>query len=101
MLAPVNWRPYLADGLNWLVVGGASGPDYPNQMMDLAWLADTVEQCRAAGVPIFVKRDSARRPGDRGRIPDDQRLREYSKNLPWAGDDFPLPGLVCEAVADL
>jgi protein gp37 len=22
MLGPVNWRPYLRDGLSWLVVGG-------------------------------------------------------------------------------
>ena len=79
MLGPVNWRPYLADGLNWLVVGGASGPDYQRQMMDLAWLADTVEQCQAAGVPLFVKQDSAMRPGDRGRIPEELWVRAYPK----------------------
>jgi protein gp37 len=77
VLGPVNWRPYLADGLNWLLVGGASGPGYQNQMMDLAWLAATVEQCRAAGVPLFVKQDSAMRPGDRGRIPQELWIREY------------------------
>src|SRR5712692_6341099 len=27
MLGPADWHPYLAGGLNWLVVGGASGPD--------------------------------------------------------------------------
>jgi hypothetical protein len=25
---PVNWRPYLADGLDWLIVGGESGEDF-------------------------------------------------------------------------
>ena len=62
-----------------LVVGGASGPDYQRQMMDLAWLADTVEQCQAARVPLFVKQDSAMRPGDRGRIPEELWVRAYPK----------------------
>jgi hypothetical protein len=48
-------------------------------MMDLAWLADTVEQCRAAGVPLFVKQDSAMCPGDRGRIPEELWVREYPR----------------------
>jgi len=79
MLAAVDWRPWFAQGLNWLVVGGESGPDY--RSMDLAWLADTVAQCRDAGVPLFVKQDSARRPGTRGRIPEDLWVREYPKLL--------------------
>jgi protein gp37 len=77
MLGPVNWRPYLADGLNWLIVGGESGPGF--RPMGLSWLADTVEQCRAAGVPLFVKQDSGRGPGIRGRIPDDLWIREYPR----------------------
>ena len=75
ILAPVDWRPWFSRGLNWLVVGGESGPGF--RPMDLAWLVDTVEQCRAAGVPLFVKQDSGRRPGMRGRIPDDLWIREY------------------------
>ncbi len=94
MLGPVDWRPYLADGLNWLVVGGASGPTYQNQMMDLAWLADTVEQCRAAGVPIFVKQDSARHAGVRGRIPDELWIREYPRGIPGLIPVSPDPSVV-------
>jgi protein gp37 len=52
--------------------------------MDLAWLADTVEQCRAAGVPLFVKQDSGRRPGEQGRIPNELWIREYPKMI-WDG----------------
>jgi hypothetical protein len=48
--------------------------------MDLRWLAATVEQCRAAGVALFVKQDSALSPGDRGRIPAELWIREYPKN---------------------
>ncbi len=77
MLAPVNWRPYFDQGLQWLIVGGESGPNF--RPMDLSWLADTVEQCRTAGVAIFVKQDSARLAGDRGRIPNDLWIREYPR----------------------
>jgi protein gp37 len=39
--------------LDWIVVGGESGPGA--RPFDLAWARSTVEQCRAAGVPVFVK----------------------------------------------
>ena len=87
ILAPVDWRPWFSRGLNWLVVGGESGPGF--RPMDLAWLADTVEQCRAAGVPLFVKQDSGRRPGMRGRIPDDLWIREYPART--VGRESPAP----------
>jgi protein gp37 len=83
MLTSVNWRPWFRGegrlGLDWIVVGGASGPDWQSHMMDLAWLADTVDQCRAAGVPLFVKQDSGRRPGEQGRIPNELWIREFPK----------------------
>ena len=77
ILAPVNWRPYFEQGLNWLIVGGQSGPDFTP--MDISWLVNTIEQCRAADVPLFVKQDSGHRSGMRGRIPDELWIREYPK----------------------
>ncbi len=77
MLAAVDWRPWFERGLNWLIVGGESGPDFTP--MDVSWLTDTVKQCREAGVPLFVKQDSGRRPGMKGRIPDELWVREYPK----------------------
>jgi len=77
MLAAVDWRPWFERGLNWLIVGGESGPGFTP--MDVSWLTDTVEQCREAGVPLFVKQDSGRRPGMQGRIPDELWIREYPK----------------------
>ena len=83
MLAPVDWRPWLSGngrvGVDWIIVGGASGPDYQNQVMDLTWLADTVKQCRDAHVPLFVKQDSGRNPGQQGRIPDDLWVRQLPR----------------------
>ena len=42
-----------APRLNWIVVGGESGPGA--RSFDLAWARQTVAQGRAAGVPVFVK----------------------------------------------
>jgi protein gp37 len=69
-LGPVDFARYLGDrrrilgdGLNpvwidWLIVGGESGPGA--RPFDLAWARNAIEQCRAAGVPCFVKQLGAR-----------------------------------------
>ena len=74
---PVDWRPWFDQGLNWLIIDGESGDNDP--VMDLTSLADTVKQCLDAKVPVFVKQDSARLPGTRGRIPDELWIRQYPR----------------------
>lgn len=49
---------HAASLLDWIVVGGESGPGA--RPFDLAWARSTVEQCRGAGVPAFVKQLGAR-----------------------------------------
>jgi protein gp37 len=44
--------------LDWLVVGGESGPGA--RPFDLAWARSAIAQCRAAGVPVFVKQLGSR-----------------------------------------
>jgi protein gp37 len=55
-------------GIGWVIIGGESGPKA--RPMDIGWLRSIVEQCNRVGVPVFVKQDSGRRPGQQGRIPD-------------------------------
>lgn len=97
LLGPLDLtiRANLADGLDWVVTGGESGPRA--RPCDLAWLRGIVEQCRAAGVACFVKQLGARPftsdPGeqfgdrglgglksrkgsDMGEWPEDLRVRE-------------------------
>ncbi len=62
-------------GLDWVVVGGESGPGH--RVLNLDHLASLVAQCRAAGVPIWVKQDSGPRPGQRGRTPPDLWIQEW------------------------
>lgn len=92
--------------LDWIVVGGESGPHA--RPFDLAWARSTVTACREAGVPVFVKqlganvmrsrcRDCAdvdqvgtcesdglpcsglrdRKGGDPSEWPEDLRVREW------------------------
>ena len=97
MLGPVNVRKWLANPhecncsapggihsascledvpLSWVIIGGESGPNY--REMKVEWLEDIVEQCQAAGVPVFVKQASHRFPGQQGNIPDRLwRLKEF------------------------
>jgi len=81
------------DYLDWVIVGGESGSKA--RPMDLAWARSIVEQCQAAGTPVFVKQlgtkptcdgcgDTVavfgvrdRKGGDPGEWPTDLRVREY------------------------
>lgn len=67
-LGPVNFglrpmrdgcgpKPIKATGLDWLIVGGESGTGA--RPFDIAWAHAAVAQCRAAGVPVFVKQMGA------------------------------------------
>lgn len=63
------------DGIGWVIVGGESGPQ--RRPFEVAWLGRIVDQCRAAGVPVFVKQDAGPRPGAQGRIPDALWTHEF------------------------
>ena len=58
--------PY--DGVNWVIVGGESGPGA--RPFALEWARGFVAQCREAGVPCFVKQmgDNAVVGGERVRF---------------------------------
>ena len=47
-----------APRLDWIVVGGESGPGA--RPFDVAWARETVRACKAAGVHVFVKQLGAR-----------------------------------------
>lgn len=47
------YEPRVEDGVEWVIVGGESGPRA--RPFNLAWAHSIVAQCRAAGVACFVK----------------------------------------------
>ena len=44
--------------LDWIIVGGESGPQA--RPFNIQWARDVIGQCKAAGVPVFVKQVGAR-----------------------------------------
>ncbi|MBW3663549.1 MAG: phage Gp37/Gp68 family protein [Actinobacteria bacterium] len=79
--------------IQWVIVGGESGPGA--RPMDVAWARTIVGQCQAAGVPVFVKQLGSRpfhhvvagvtdwpisrhsKGGDPEEWPTDLRVREW------------------------
>lgn len=78
LLGPVDLSPWLCDGipskeqidgergahylrhgaprLDWMIVGGESAQaGHPARPFNLGWARSTVEQCKVAGAPVFIK----------------------------------------------
>ena len=71
LLGPVNLQiDYWLTGIDWVIVGGESGPN--RRPMDLGWARSIRDQCQAAGIPFFGKQwDKVR------SLPDDLMIREF------------------------
>jgi protein gp37 len=67
LLGPVDLRytlivpPVMNGRVDWVIAGGESGPRA--RPMDLEWARAIVEQCKAAGVAVFVKQLGAKPMG--------------------------------------
>ena len=73
----------IAHPLDWVIVGGESGPGA--RPFDAAWARETVAQCKAAGVACFVKQMGSR-PYDSNvnasDWPDGTRFGELPEGVP-------------------
>lgn len=84
--------PYeYVDRIDWVIVGGESGNRA--RPMDLQWARSLRDQCRTAGVPVFVKQLGdrpqidgigvptirSRKGGEIERWPEDLRVREWPR----------------------
>lgn len=72
LLGPLDLTGYSA--LDQIIVGGESGPG--RRPVNLRWLWSIREQCKAAGVPLFVKQIDKRIP-----IPEDLMIRQWPKGI--------------------
>lgn len=90
LLGPVNVEPWLcseswARPLDWVIVGGESGPGA--RPMTERWAVDLIEQCDQVRVPVTVKQlgkvlgnelgCSDQKGADRSAWPDDLRRSEH------------------------
>lgn len=91
---PGSERTWLPDeaGVDWVIVGGESGPGA--RPCEVAWIRSIVDQCKVAGVPVFVKQLGARPMTDRwdftrrepGSIPMKLRDRKGGDPSEWPED---------------
>lgn len=63
--------------IDWVICGGESGPH--RREMELQWAEILYNECKQAGIPFYMKQDSASKPGQQGRLSD----------LLWNVKEFP------------
>ncbi len=83
---PGGQSPYCpghdAGGIDWLIVGCESGPR--RRPCDPAWVKSIIEQCDAAGVPVFVKQFDLYTPSGANRVSHDPaEWPEWARRQEW------------------
>jgi three-Cys-motif partner protein len=73
LLGPLGELPLT--GINWVIVGGESGPDF--RPMEAEWARAIRDQCLKAGVAFFFKQWGGLRPTSGGHLLDDRAWIEY------------------------
>ena len=71
LLEPLDLRPWLGRGIDWIVVGGETGAKNA-RCMEPNWARDLRDQCRDTGAALFLKQMSKRQA-----IPADLMVRDY------------------------
>jgi protein gp37 len=80
-LGPINLK-----GINWVIVGGESGPGA--RPMSIDWVRDIQVQCREARVAFFFKQWGGVRKSETGRSLDGRTYDEFPERK-----QTPVPGL--------
>jgi protein gp37 len=89
-MSPYGWTNWLSKRLHWVIAGGESGPGARPCNVD--WIHGIVEQCKASGVPVFVKQLGAhviqggerrikrdKKGGDMHEWPHEISIREFPR----------------------
>jgi len=67
---PVDDEAFHGNTIDWVIVGGESGPSY--RPMDLRWARDIRDQCAFNEVPFFFKQTAGKKA-----IPGDLQIRKF------------------------
>lgn len=68
LLGPVSIAQWIPGGIDWVIVGGESGPKARPMFPD--WARVIRDECRAAEIPFFFKQWGGKRPKDGGDVLD-------------------------------
>ncbi|MEZ5165687.1 MAG: phage Gp37/Gp68 family protein [Acidimicrobiales bacterium] len=77
LLGPVDLTPWFDSGIDWVIVGGESGPRH--RPFDPEWAIDIRDQCEAFGVPFFFKQHGGRTPKAGGDLLDGDRYYQFPR----------------------
>jgi protein gp37 len=78
---------------HWVIFGGESGGVNTVRKMDIEWLRSGIDQCRRAGVPVFVKQMGTVLAKEMGlQHPKGEDPTEWPENLQI--QEFPVPARV-------
>lgn len=77
LLGPINLLPWLR-GIDWVIVGGESGPQW--RPMEMEWARSIRDQCRVAEVAFFYKQGAGPRP-EMDRTLDGQRWEQMPDSI--------------------
>ena len=92
----LDWK---INRIDWVVVGGESGPGA--RPFDVAWARETIRQCQTRGVPVFVKQIS-KKPYDSNAMdqPDDYWPKEERYDVVKAFPGQPKEYALCHVLRD-
>jgi len=69
----------LIEETDWIIIGAESGPG--RRPCKLEWVRNVRDQCKAAGVPVFIKQldINGKVEHDINKFPEDLRIRQFPK----------------------
>jgi protein gp37 len=74
LLGAVSLAPWIRQ-LDWVIVGGESGPRF--RLFDLDWARTIRDQCTSAGVPFHFKQVGGRTPKAGGKALDGREWCQF------------------------
>jgi protein gp37 len=86
LLGPIPALPL--DGIDWVIVGGESGPGHREMAPD--WARSIRDQCQREGVAFFFKQWGGRTPKAGGRVLDGRTWDEMPRAAPASAEPLPV-----------
>jgi protein gp37 len=81
-MGQVGFKFEMAHGIDWVVIGGESGPRH--RPMKIEWAANIIREAKRQGVSIWMKQLGGLRPGgELEDFPEELRIREFPPIERW------------------
>jgi len=82
-MGQVRFKFEMAHGIDWVVIGGESGPRH--RPMKIEWAANIIREAKRQGVPVWMKQLGGPRPGgELEDFPEELRVRTFPAIERWS-----------------